>query len=330
MNRVSIVVPVYNSSRFLDECIYSIRTQTYKNIEIIVIDDGSTDESVEIIRKHALEDERIKCYSQKNRGVAVARNKGIQLSTSELLMFVDSDDTLFPNSVEILAQHSDCDFIMGGYEILNMENGEIQVNSCSKFWGKADKFFMNISMYLTPPFLLSPCFKLFKKSIIKSYNILFPERMNYGEDAEFVLSYCEHIKTVCCENRSCYSYRKYGTDSLSSKFRVDKLAINNRINDHIISDILLYGNNNINEIECRYVQNYVEYAKELFTVDMKYKEKRRIFFKVGLQENMLERAKQFGRLSVAQKLIIGSLRTRLFFPVYLIFLLKGKNEKVKV
>ena len=246
MNRVSIVVPVYNSSRFLDECIYSIRTQTYKNIEIIVIDDGSTDESVEIIRKHALEDERIKCYSQKNRGVAVARNKGIQLSTSELLMFVDSDDTLFPNSVEILAQHSDCDFIMGGYEILNMENGEIQVNSCPKFWGKADKFFMNISMYLTPPFLLSPCFKLFKKSIIKSYNILFPERMNYGEDAEFVLSYCEHIKTVCCENRSCYSYRKYGTDSLSSKFRVDKLAINNRINDHIISDILLYGNNNIN------------------------------------------------------------------------------------
>lgn len=55
MNRVSIVVPVYNSSRFLDECIYSIRTQTYKNIEIIVIDDGSTDESVEIIRKHAEE-----------------------------------------------------------------------------------------------------------------------------------------------------------------------------------------------------------------------------------------------------------------------------------
>jgi len=262
--------------------------------------------------------------------VAVARNKGIQLSTSELLMFVDSDDTLFPNSVEILAQHSDCDFVMGGYEILNMENGEIQVNSCPKFLGKADEFFMNISMYLTPPFLLSPCFKLFKKSIIKSYNILFPERMNYGEDAEFVLSYCEHIKTVCCENRSCYSYRKYGTDSLSSKFRVDKLAINNRINDHIISDILLYGNNNINEIECRYVQNYVEYAKELFAFDMKYKEKRRIFFRVGLQENMLEKAKQFGRLSVAQKLIIGSLRTRLFFPVYLIFLLKGKNEKVKV
>ena len=154
--------------------------------------------------------------------------------------------------------------------------------------------------------------------------------MNYGEDAEFVLLYCEHIKTVCCENRSCYSYRKYGTDSLSSKFRVDKLAINNRINDHIISDILLYGNNNINEIECRYVQNYVEYAKELFAFDMKYKEKRRIFFRVGLQENMLEKAKQFGRLSMAQKLIIGSLRTRLFFPVYLIFLLKGKNEKVKV
>lgn len=138
------------------------------------------------------------------------------------------------------------------------------------------------------------------------------------------------IYAVCCENRSCYSYRKYGTDSLSSKFRVDKLAINNRINDHIISDILLYGNNNINEIECRYVQNYVEYAKELFAFDMKYKEKRRIFFRVGLQENMLEKAKQFGRLSVAQKLIIGSLRTRLFFPVYLIFLLKGKNEKVKV
>ena len=72
------------------------------------------------------------------------------------------------------------------------------------------------------------------------------------------------------------------------------------------------------------------YVDDHSKFDMKYKEKRRIFFRVGLQENMLEKAKQFGRLSMAQKLIIGSLRTRLFFPVYLIFLLKGKNEKVKV
>lgn len=78
------------------------------------------------------------------------------------------------------------------------------------------------------------------------------------------------------------------------------------------------------------MKSILVYAKELFAFDMKYKEKRRIFFRVGLQENMLEKAKQFGRLSMAQKLIIGSLRTRLFFPVYLIFLLKGKNEKVKV
>ena len=105
MNRVSIVVPVYNTSRFLDECIYSIRTQTYKNIEIIVIDDGSTDESVEIIRKHALEDERIKYKSQKKRGDTLTRNKENHITTSELLMFVDSDDSLFPNSVEILSQH---------------------------------------------------------------------------------------------------------------------------------------------------------------------------------------------------------------------------------
>lgn len=330
MKKVSIVIPVYNSSRFLDECIHSIRTQTYKNIEIIVVDDGSTDESAEIIRKHALEDERIKCYSQKNKGVAVARNKGIQLSTSELLMFVDSDDTLSSDSVETLVKHSAFDFVMGGYQILNMENGEIQVNVCPEFFGKAGEFFMNISMYLTPPFLLSPCFKLFKKSIIISHNILFPERMAYGEDAEFVLSYCEHIETVCCENKICYSYRKYGTDSLSSKFRVDKLAINNHINDHIISDILLHGKNNIDEIEGRYVQNYVEYAKELFALDMKYKEKRSIFFEVGLKENMLEKVKKFARLSVAQKLIIGSLRTGLFFPTYLIFLLKEKNKKEKV
>lgn len=92
--KISIIVPIYNSSMHLDRCLKSIINQTYSNIEILLIDDGSTDNSLEICNQFAIKDKRIKVFHKENNGVSAARNDGIEYSTDDYIAFVDSDDYL--------------------------------------------------------------------------------------------------------------------------------------------------------------------------------------------------------------------------------------------
>lgn len=105
MNCISIIVPVYNTSKYLEKCLYSLINQTIKNIEIIVVNDGSTDNSLEIINKIAKEDERIKVYNKKNGGLSSARNYGIEKSIGKYIGFVDSDDYVREDMYEILKKN---------------------------------------------------------------------------------------------------------------------------------------------------------------------------------------------------------------------------------
>ena len=98
--KVSIIIPVYNTEKYLEQCLESIINQTYKNIEIICVDDGSTDDSSAILHNFQQKDSRIKVYTQKNNGTGVCRNKGIMYSTGEYIMFVDSDDWLNLSAIE--------------------------------------------------------------------------------------------------------------------------------------------------------------------------------------------------------------------------------------
>lgn len=99
---ISVIVPVYNVERYLAACLDSIITQSYKNLEIIVINDGSTDFSLEIAEKYAEKDSRIKLYSFNNQGLSEARNRGLKVATGEFITFVDSDDLLLPGALEIM------------------------------------------------------------------------------------------------------------------------------------------------------------------------------------------------------------------------------------
>ena len=98
---VSIVVPVYNRHNYLAECLDSLMVQTYRNLEIILVDDGSTDDSLAICQSYAKKDARIKVIAQENAGVATARNTGVQAAIGQYLMFVDSDDYVAKNYCEL-------------------------------------------------------------------------------------------------------------------------------------------------------------------------------------------------------------------------------------
>ena len=99
---VSIIVPVFNSEKYIEKCLKSLLAQTYKDLEILVIDDGSKDNSSDVVRQLQLDDQRIKLICQENQGVSSARNKGIEMSKGQYIVFVDSDDYVESNYVETL------------------------------------------------------------------------------------------------------------------------------------------------------------------------------------------------------------------------------------
>ena len=123
---ISIIVPVYNAAPYLDQCISSIMEQTHRNLEIILINDGSTDNSLEICRKYADMDPRIRVLTQENKGLGTTRNVGLAVAKGEFVGFVDSDDYIAPNMMETLhaalLQH-DADFAGGGYYSVNPDTG---------------------------------------------------------------------------------------------------------------------------------------------------------------------------------------------------------------
>lgn len=162
-SKVSIIIPIYNASMHLDLCLNSVLNQTYKNLEIIMINDGSTDNSVEIIKKYQKEDKRIVLFNQKNQGVAKTRNKGIRKSSGEYLMFIDQDDYIDDDYIERLLskmKKNDLDILVGGYVRESYETHKIMF----KDYGKET----NIAPYI----LIVPWGKLYRTSYAKNFEFM--------------------------------------------------------------------------------------------------------------------------------------------------------------
>ena len=214
---ISVVVPVYNSAMYLDKCIQSILKQSYPNWELILVDDGSTDESGSICDKYAREYANIKCIHQENRGVSIARNAGIEASRGEFLSFVDSDDVVSAGYLEhlisILKLHN-CDWSLsavGNYhEFSPQQSILLDFNQLS-----AEDFLKLNTAYV----LFGPVCKLYKTEIIRRNQILFSQGVHYGEDLLFNFSYMEHIHSAVFWNVNDYSYKKVNDNSLSTRYR---------------------------------------------------------------------------------------------------------------
>ena len=215
---LSVVIPVYNAEKYLTKCINSILNQTFTKFELLLIDDGSSDNSLAICNNFALVDYRVKVFHQENQGASVARNRGILESTAKYICFIDSDDWI---DLTYLANffHKDCldnTLIVQGMtiECSNKRKKYLLFTNESYAGNEVGKCIVdqNILNYG------SPCGKLYSMDIIKSYNILFPENISYGEDTLFFLNYLTHIDTIEMLSFTHYHYRySYNTNSLSKK-----------------------------------------------------------------------------------------------------------------
>lgn len=217
MNKmVSIIVPVYNAEKTLEKCVRSLIEQTYSNIEIILVNDGSKDNSLSICRKFEKNDNRVVVLDKPNGGVSSARNAGLDIAKGDFVMFCDSDDFVSNIIVELMVKKYSpnnllmCEFKCFNYEIsldevvgviTQMELVHLCKSEFIKYWN------MGIG---------SPTTKLFDNRVITKYNVRFPLELNLGEDLLFVLEYLSRIKgDIELLPIPLYYYKVDQTDTLS-------------------------------------------------------------------------------------------------------------------
>lgn len=213
---VSVIIPVYNTERYLDKCISSVREQTFKNIEIFLIDDGSSDSSGEICDRHAAVDNRIRVVHICNSGVSHARNLGIQQASGKYLFFVDSDDYIDCKMIadQVTAMENECADLC--VSALSQEN--LTSSFCIDLNQQCD---LEMAFLLKQHLLFAPWLKLYRKDIVNTHGIVFPDNFSYGEDLLFNLGYLRHVDRVCYLNQCYYHYVRENTQSLSQKVRWD-------------------------------------------------------------------------------------------------------------
>ncbi len=202
--KISVIIPVYNAEKTIGNIINKLITQKYKNIEIVAINDGSVDSSLEILRKFAKKDARVVVINQKNAGASAARNAGIKKAAGKFITFIDSDDDISDELIYELARHAkgDTDFVVCG---MNIGNKNIVAPN---MYVEGKSLIVNyvLKSLLTKNLLYGPCCKLFRRTSVIDNKVTFPEDVNYGEDTVFVLNYLSHAANLIIIGRSLYGY----------------------------------------------------------------------------------------------------------------------------
>ena len=208
-NKISVIIPVYNTEKYLERCLKSVLTNTYENLEILCINDGSVDNSILILEKLAETDDRIKVISKENGGVASARNLGIALATGELISFIDSDDVInsqyFKHLLEIMNQYQ-ADIVSCGYKMFSEYKEVEEYEENTEFTEEVVLFDNNTALEIDN-MNQTVWGKLFRKDVIN--NISFSTKVIPGEDTLFnhcLLSQDNYLKIARTDNPLYYYY----------------------------------------------------------------------------------------------------------------------------
>ncbi len=297
---ISVIVPIYNTEFFLQECLDSIKKQRYQNLEIILIDDGSTDGSLEICNLNSVEDTRIKVYSKENGGVASARNEGLKRATGDYITWVDSDDTIDDTYIYCLYEETlnngDCPVIVLSKENVLLKQHIIKDN---------DIILGFLNGYI-PSNMWST---LFRKEL---YNNVFFKKYDIGEDAIMLIELFSKVKKISCIYNTGYHYRENFNSLTRSN---NKIALQSWISE-------------INKQE-EIITNKFPYASSLMSYKL-------IMFALGLLENYEDNDVKCQALDIIyrnyNKISICKLSKHqikeLFKKLFFVFI--KKKEKIKL
>jgi len=210
----SIIIPAYNANAFLPSILESILSQEYPNFEVLLINDGSTDNTEDICRHYASLDKRISLISKNNEGVSIARNKGLDIAQGKYILFVDADDILYPNALSTLYDSlisTKTDYLRYEYQTIDEKGNSLYPNYEARLRRKISNQTLNavdcIGHIVRNEFFLWS--GVFRKEIINKYHLRFMEGCTYNEDTLFMLQFFMHSKTHIYLPKTLYSYRKF-------------------------------------------------------------------------------------------------------------------------
>lgn len=307
MEKVSVIIPVYNASKVIERCLYSIINQTYSNLEIICINDGSTDNSYEKLKQFANKDKRVKIINKKNTGVSSARNSGLDISTGEYILFVDSDDYLETNTIEKLIHiitYEKSDLVIFNYKI--KYNNKIIKNKfkLKNISVNKNEFLKNLNKYCKKAFINQPWNKLYIKSKISKR---FNENLDLGEDLEFNIKYFSEVKKVSLLNEFLYIYDVTIENSLT---KVKENSLKELLDLYIEMYMCLYYNKGL---KTSMAMDFYILKASVYHVNRMYNKEKSIFKKISKMlfqykyiEKFYKKILSYSKIDMIQKKIIFS------------------------
>ena len=222
--KISVIIPVYNTEKYVETSVRSVMNQTYRNLEIICVNDGSTDGSLEILNRLAEEDDRIIVLTKENGGLGDTRNYGIAHSSSEWLSFLDSDDTLSPDAFEKLSEAFEYspDMIHFGINVVSEDGSAVDPKDV-KYYRIRYEGLHNLTDSMILHVDVSAADKLFRRSILKRFDIHF-EKILF-EDYQFSMQYMSVIRSVYYFKEKFYNYLRRGGSIMNQTFNRTPRAI---------------------------------------------------------------------------------------------------------
>ncbi|MED5076040.1 glycosyltransferase [Geobacillus stearothermophilus] len=327
---VSIIVPVYNAEAYLRDCVDSILSQTYKNIEVILVNDGSTDKSGMICDEYKGIDYRVKVIHQENSGPSVARNTGIDAATGTYIQFVDADDKVDPDMtrklVEAMEQRENIQLVVCGFNETDGFMVSRNVPFIEGVYSKKEFLSFFGRLYSFIGYLWN---KLYDTEFIRKFRIYFRENIDLGEDLLFNLEYLEVCNQIAIIKDQLYGYLvQQNSNSLTKIYRNNLLDIQQmllqRMREFLIKNGKYTEENKI-FIEMLYASSIISYLDSLFHIDNhlgSYDRKKQIQEIID-SEIVIKNINYFYRGSIQQQLIGFLIRYRMSSLIYCFFKIKN-------
>ena len=230
---LSVIIPAYNAEKYIRECLESFYELALQDVEIIVINDGSSDNTAAVVEECIIRDNRISLFSVPNGGVSKARNYGIEQASGKFIMFLDADDYLIKDAFDIVNKSLSADRDFTAFSRTILEKSGKKWDDDFTFQGIecGDKEIIDCIMYADS--LFNECWgKLFKKSVIDEFNIRFPVGIPIGEDTMFVIEFYSHAQSVYAYNIPLVAYRQHDNSTMRKKSIDERLKYTNNLFDY--------------------------------------------------------------------------------------------------
>lgn len=242
---VSIIIPAYNVQNFIEKCVRSVIMQTYDNIEIIVVDDGSIDKTGIILERLQKDDSRIKIVKQKNSGVSIARNVGLKIASGDYVTFIDGDDYVSNDYVTYLLSiivKTQTDFSFSYNCYTKAEEEQIEQDLIKKITSEEA-----IADFLSQRVIVGCWNKIYRRSFLIKNSLLFSDKLFYGEGLSYIIATSDKAQCIGTGLQKHYYYRRNNELSATSKFNIEKLRNGERALYRIRKSISFQNSKLINE-----------------------------------------------------------------------------------